>query len=180
MTLGTAQHDPGDSPPHIKQTDNMTVHVVYYHCMTSHHLIVRQHITIANHRHSEMAGGLLHQAPVSCPFVPLLHCAAVDGDSCCPSILQRLSYLCQSLISSLNHSCHPIVLKCNCIRSETWPASQLVYTCTVSISNVMVTMQEPDGGYMVQDGGPHVTTVYTATVNMSSGMVSMCGVMVQA
>ena len=44
----------------------------------------------------------------------------------------------------------------------------------------MVTMQEPDGGYMVQDGGPHVTTVYTATVNMSSGMVSMCGVMVQA
>ena len=57
------------------------------------HLVVGEHIAVADDWHSEVVGGLLHQAPVCRPFVSLLHGAAVNGDSCRSCILQRLSHL---------------------------------------------------------------------------------------
>ena len=61
------------------------------------YLIVSQHISIANDGHGKVLGNLLHQAPVRCPLVALLHGAAMNGDGCCSCILQCLSHLYSSL-----------------------------------------------------------------------------------
>jgi len=57
------------------------------------HLIEGEDISIANDGDSELVGSLLHQAPVSCPLVPLLHGAAMNGHCCCSCILQRCRHL---------------------------------------------------------------------------------------
>ncbi len=57
------------------------------------HLIEGQDISIANDGDSELVGSLLHQPPVSCPLVPLLHGAAMNGHCCCSCILQRCRHL---------------------------------------------------------------------------------------
>lgn len=57
------------------------------------HLIEGEDISIANDGDSELVGSLLHQAPVSCPLVPLLHGAAMNGHCCCSCVLQRCRHL---------------------------------------------------------------------------------------
>ncbi len=57
------------------------------------HLIEGEDISIANDGDSELVGGLLDQAPVSCSLVPLLHGAAMNGHCCCSCILQRCRHL---------------------------------------------------------------------------------------
>ena len=57
------------------------------------HLIEGEDISIANDGDSELVGSLLHQPPVSCPLVPLLHGAAMNGHCCCSCILQRCRHL---------------------------------------------------------------------------------------
>ena len=57
------------------------------------HLIVGEDISVANDGDSELVGSLLHQAPVSCSLVPLLHGAAMNGHCCCSCILQRCRHL---------------------------------------------------------------------------------------